>query len=197
MIFIKVFQKLSQFSGIVPLEHWVSRVAVNTCLNQIESEKVRPEVRHADLSIEEQAVVENLASSSAELAPDQRFASRQLVEHLLASVKPVERLAIDSPLGVQVEPGEVLRTVRREQVDPAALTPDDVKKIGQLLKVQAVFVGTVVEYEEGGEFVRSATLDSTKPGEWETLETEFTSHADPDPRMNPMVVPAAVEARKQ
>src|SRR5438270_10641223 len=30
MIFIKVFQKLSQFSGNVPLEHWVSRVAVNT-----------------------------------------------------------------------------------------------------------------------------------------------------------------------
>jgi RNA polymerase sigma-70 factor (ECF subfamily) len=95
MIFIKVFQKLSQFSGTVPLEHWVSRVALNTCLNQIESEKVRPEVRHADHSIEEQAVVENLASSSAELAPDQRFASRQLVEHLLASLKPVERLAID------------------------------------------------------------------------------------------------------
>src|SRR5438552_4590165 len=95
MIFIKVFQKLSQFSGKVPLEHWVSRIAVNTCLNQIESEKVRPEVRHADLSAEEQAVIENLATSSEELAPDQRFASRELVEHLLAALKPVERLAID------------------------------------------------------------------------------------------------------
>jgi len=95
MIFIKVFQKLPQFSGKVPLEHWVSRVAVNTCLNQIESEKVRPEVRHADLSIEEQAVIENLASSTDELPPDQRFASRQLVEHLLTTLKPVERLAID------------------------------------------------------------------------------------------------------
>ncbi|PYJ30704.1 MAG: RNA polymerase subunit sigma-24 [Verrucomicrobia bacterium] len=95
MIFIRVFQKLSQFSGKVPLEHWVSRIAVNTCLNQIESEKVRPELRHADLSEEERAVVENLAVSSGELAPDQRFASRQLVEHLLAALKPVERLAID------------------------------------------------------------------------------------------------------
>ena len=95
MIFIKVFQKLSQFSGSVPLEHWVSRVAVNACLNQIASEKVRPEVRHADLSVEEQAVIENLASSSEELTPDQQFASRQLVEHLLAALKPVERLAID------------------------------------------------------------------------------------------------------
>jgi len=95
MIFIKVFQKLSQFSGNVPLEHWVSRVAVNTCLTQIESEKVRPEVRHADLTVEEQAVVESLASSSEELAPDQQLATRQLVEHLLAALKPVERLAVD------------------------------------------------------------------------------------------------------
>jgi len=95
MIFIKVFQKLSQFSGKVPLEHWVSRIAVNTCLNQIEAEKARPELRYADLSEEEQAIVENLAASSRELAPDERFASRQLVEHLLGLLKPVERLAID------------------------------------------------------------------------------------------------------
>ncbi|SRR6266568_1481974 len=95
MIFIKIFQKLSQFSAKVPLEHWVSRIAVNTCLNQIQSEKVRPELRYADLSEEEQAVVENLAASSQELGPDQRFASRQLVEHLLTVLKPVERLAID------------------------------------------------------------------------------------------------------
>src|SRR6266478_3760656 len=95
MIFIKVFQRLSQFSGKVPLEHWVSRIAVNTCLNQIASEKVRPELRHADLSVEEQAVVENLAITTEELAPDQRFASRELVDHLLAALKPIERLAID------------------------------------------------------------------------------------------------------
>jgi len=95
MIFIKIFQKLSQFSGKVPLEHWVSRIAVNTCLNQIESEKVRPELRQTDLSEEEQAVVENLAVSSEELAPDRQLASRQLVEHLLQQLKPVERLVID------------------------------------------------------------------------------------------------------
>src|SRR2546423_15618514 len=95
MIFIRVFQKLSQFSGKVPLEHWVSRIAVNTCLNQIESERIRPELRHADLSMEEQAVIENLTASSEELTPDKRFASRQLVEHLLEALKPVERLAID------------------------------------------------------------------------------------------------------
>ena len=95
MIFIKVFQKLGQFSGKVPLEHWVSRIAVNTCLSQIEAEKVRPELRHADLSEEQQAVVENLASASDDLAPDRQLGSRQLVEHLLQLLKPVERLVID------------------------------------------------------------------------------------------------------
>jgi RNA polymerase sigma-70 factor (ECF subfamily) len=95
MIFIKMFQNLPQFSGKVPLEHWVSRIAINTCLNQIQSEKVRPELRQADLSEEEAAVVDNLATTSEELAPDKKFASRQLVEHLLDALKPVERLVID------------------------------------------------------------------------------------------------------
>ena len=95
MIFIKVFQNLAQFSGKVPLEHWVSRVAINTCLNQIAAEKARPELRQADLSEEEQAVVANLAASSDELAPDKQIAARQLVEHLLDFLQPVERLIID------------------------------------------------------------------------------------------------------
>ena len=95
MIFIKMFQKLPQFSGKVPLVHWVSRIAVNTCLNQIAFEKVRPEIRHADLTEEEQAVVETLATTSEELAPDKSLASRQLVEHLLTALKPAERLIVD------------------------------------------------------------------------------------------------------
>jgi RNA polymerase sigma-70 factor, ECF subfamily len=95
MIFIKVLQNLSQFSGTVPLEHWVSRIAVNTCLNQIQAEKARPELREADLSEEQTAVIRNLAATTAELAPDQSFASRELVEHLMNALKPAERLVID------------------------------------------------------------------------------------------------------
>jgi len=95
MIFIKIFQKLAQFSRTVPLEHWVSRIAINTCLNQIAAEKARPELRRADLSEEQAAVVDNLASSSEELGPDRQLASRDLVLHLLDALKPAERLVID------------------------------------------------------------------------------------------------------
>lgn len=95
MIFIKMFQNLPSFSGTVPLEHWVSRIAVNTCLNAIAAEKVRPELRHADLSEEQVAVVENLAASTKELGADQQLASRDLVTHLLGALKPAERLVIE------------------------------------------------------------------------------------------------------
>lgn len=95
MIFIKIFQKLDQYSGAVPLEHWVSRIAINTCLNQIAAEKARPELRRADLSEEQSAVVDNLAATSEELAPGRQLAARDLVAHLLDALKPAERLVLD------------------------------------------------------------------------------------------------------
>src|SRR3954447_7508284 len=95
MIFIKMFQKLDQYSGGVPLEHWVSRIAINTCLNQIAKEKARPELRRADLSEEQAAVMDNLAATTEEIAPDRQLASRDLVTQLLTRLKPAERLVID------------------------------------------------------------------------------------------------------
>ena len=62
VIFMKIFAKIDQFSGTVPFEHWVSRIAVNTCLNQLQAEKIRPELRWADLSEDEQRVQPNLAA---------------------------------------------------------------------------------------------------------------------------------------
>src|SRR2546430_4157004 len=50
MIFIKVFHKLNQYTGRMPLEHWISRIAVNTCLNALKAEKIRPEWRLRDFS---------------------------------------------------------------------------------------------------------------------------------------------------
>jgi RNA polymerase sigma-70 factor (ECF subfamily) len=110
MIFIKIFQKLDQYSGAVPLEHWVSRIAINTCLNQIAAEKARPELRRADLSEEQAAVVDNLAATSDELAPGQQLAARDLVEHLLDLLKPAERLVMDM-LYLQQKSVEEIRKV--------------------------------------------------------------------------------------
>jgi RNA polymerase sigma factor (sigma-70 family) len=89
---VKVMSHLDQFSGKVPFLHWVSRIAVNTCLNQIRHEKRRPEVRLADLSENEATVVEHLAASPGELDASEHVASKELVEKLLGTLKPADRL---------------------------------------------------------------------------------------------------------
>jgi len=94
MIFVKVFSKLEQFSGTVPLEHWVSRIAVNTCLNALQAEKIRPELRWADLSEEEEHVIQSLAATTEDLEPGQHLAARDLVERLLGHLSAADRLVI-------------------------------------------------------------------------------------------------------
>jgi RNA polymerase sigma-70 factor (ECF subfamily) len=93
-IFMKIFAKLDQFSGTVPLAHWVSRIAVNTCLNQLRTEKNRPELRWSDLDEEQEALLESLAASSDDLAPSHHVAARELVNKLLALLNPSDRLVI-------------------------------------------------------------------------------------------------------
>jgi RNA polymerase sigma factor (sigma-70 family) len=94
MVFVKVFGKIEQYNGSVPLEHWVSRIAINTCINQIKSEKVRPELRWADLSDEEKFVVETLAATENDLDAADAVAAREIVDELLARLSPVERLLV-------------------------------------------------------------------------------------------------------
>jgi RNA polymerase sigma factor (sigma-70 family) len=89
---IKVMSHLHQFSGKVPFLHWVSRIAVNTCLNQIRHEKRRPEVRLADLSEDEANVVEHLAATPGELDASDQVGSKELVEKLLGTLRPADRL---------------------------------------------------------------------------------------------------------
>lgn len=93
-VFAKIFAKLGQFSGLVPLEHWVSRIAINTCINQLKHEAVRPELRMSDLSEEEEAVVNHLASTHADLPGDRGNAAREVVDKLLGRLKPEERLVV-------------------------------------------------------------------------------------------------------
>jgi len=56
-------------SGTAPLEHWVSRIAVNTCIKQLRHERVRPEWRWADLSEREVAAVQALQSRRRNCLP--------------------------------------------------------------------------------------------------------------------------------
>ena len=93
-VFMKVFTRLDQYSGAVPLEHWVSRIAINTCLNQLAAEKVRPELRWSDLSEVQCQVLENLPSATGGPGPDEALAAREIVEKLLTLLSPRDRVLI-------------------------------------------------------------------------------------------------------
>ena len=95
MIFIKVFHKLNQYTGRMPLEHWISRIAVNTCLNALKAEKIRPEWRLGDFSEEIAAGIEKLAATEVETATnDDLELAKKLVTELIAQLSPEDRLVI-------------------------------------------------------------------------------------------------------
>jgi TolB-like protein len=49
-----------------------------------------------------------------------------------------------------IEPGQVSRAVKGESVtSPDQLTPEDLKRIGAALKVDGLFLGQVVDYQDG------------------------------------------------
>jgi len=94
MVFSKVFAHFDQYSGAVPFEHWVSRVAVNTCLNALRAEKCRPELRWADLSEDEADIMEKVAAISKDPAPADRMIARELANTMLETLSPRDRLIL-------------------------------------------------------------------------------------------------------
>jgi len=93
-IFLKMFTRLAQYQGNVPFPHWVSRIAVTTCIDQLRAQKRRPEFRWADLSENEAEVLSNVMTDERDVTPGDALAARELVHKLLGQLKPDDRLVI-------------------------------------------------------------------------------------------------------
>jgi RNA polymerase sigma-70 factor (ECF subfamily) len=93
-IFLKMFTRLDQYQGAVPFPHWVSRIAVTTCIDQLRAQKRRPEFRWADLSENEAEVLDNVLTDERDTTPGDALAAHELVHKLLGQLKPDDRLVI-------------------------------------------------------------------------------------------------------
>ena len=93
-IFLKMFTRLDQYQGSVPFPHWVSRIAVTTCIDQLRAQKRRPEFRWADLPENQAEVLENVMTDSRDITPGDALAARELVNRLLGQLKPDDRMVI-------------------------------------------------------------------------------------------------------
>lgn len=93
-VFMSILTSLRQYRGQVPFEHWVSRVAVNTCIDHLRKHRCRPELRWADLGKEEAESLQAMLADHAETSPENVAGARELVSRLLDSLDPQDRLLI-------------------------------------------------------------------------------------------------------
>ena len=98
-IFIKMFTRLDQYRGPQPFAHWVSRLAVTTCLDALRAQGRRPELRWADLSEEQAGVLDRVhadtpAESATGVAGTGGEAARELVQQLLATLPAADRTVL-------------------------------------------------------------------------------------------------------
>ena len=93
-IFMKLFARLGQYQGDAPLAHWVSRIAVTTCLDHGRAWQRRPELRWADLAEWETEFLERVTDDRNGERPGEGLATRELVEKLLGRLKAEDRRVI-------------------------------------------------------------------------------------------------------
>jgi RNA polymerase sigma-70 factor (ECF subfamily) len=90
-VLMKTFAKLHQFKGDAPLSHWVSRLALTTCLDRLRAQKIRPEVRRADLTQEESESLDAAWLTGSSPDASNAIAARDVVDRMLATLSPEDR----------------------------------------------------------------------------------------------------------
>ena len=93
-IFLKMFTRLDQYQGNVPFTHWVSRIAVTTCIDHLRAQQRRPEFRWADLSENEAQVLDHVLTNESDVTAGDALAASELVEKLISQLKPDDRTVI-------------------------------------------------------------------------------------------------------
>jgi RNA polymerase sigma-70 factor (ECF subfamily) len=92
-VWLKAFQKLKSYRGDAPFEHWLMRLALNTCYDFLRSHRRNRETPFSDLSDEEDNWLERFIRQP-ESASEHADAARSLVERVLEQLPPPARLVI-------------------------------------------------------------------------------------------------------
>lgn len=95
-VFVKVFSRLDRYEARdgIPFEHWLSRLAVRTCLDALRTERRRPQPADPPLSDAAGEWLETLRRDDASPPIDDVLAARELVDALLARLPPKDRLVL-------------------------------------------------------------------------------------------------------
>ncbi len=92
-VFMKVFASLDRFDSARPFENWLARITTNVCISQLRPERTRKELRWADLSEEQAALVETAANETEAFDPQAGPRASEVLDLLLASLSAGDRVA--------------------------------------------------------------------------------------------------------
>ncbi len=95
-VFVKLFSRLGQYEARpdVPFTHWVSRLAVRTCLDALRAERRRPEWRWSDFSEDEAVWLDYLIAETPAAPESAAMDARETVEKLVSQLAAPDRLVI-------------------------------------------------------------------------------------------------------
>ncbi len=93
-IFLKVFGKMGQFRWKQPFQHWVSRIALNTCYDRLRRQKNRRVHGMAELNLDEGTLLEHVGQASPRPPEGGGQLARELLTRLLDTLKPRERMIV-------------------------------------------------------------------------------------------------------
>lgn len=93
-VFLKAYTELSSYEGRGSFEGWLSRIATNTCLNELRSRKRHPESLVSDLTEDENSWLENLPAAVSVESPERNVIIADLTEKVLSKLSPDDRVVL-------------------------------------------------------------------------------------------------------
>jgi len=98
-VFMKMFSKLSQYSGPQAFEHWVSKIALHTCYDRLRRQETRKVMSFAELGTEERQFLQraeslNGSTNSPRSIEGTPGLAREVLEKLFSSLKPREQMIV-------------------------------------------------------------------------------------------------------
>lgn len=95
-VFLRAYTQLATYEGRGSFEGWISRIATNTCLNEIRKAKRHPEFYAADLTDDEQDWLETRLAGSS-LSDDyfeRGIIASDLADKVLGAIAPEDRMVL-------------------------------------------------------------------------------------------------------
>jgi RNA polymerase sigma-70 factor (ECF subfamily) len=94
-VFLKAYSQLSNYEGRGSFEGWLTRIATNTCLNELRTRKRHPESLVSELTDEEGSwLEEQLGGISTESSPERNVIIADLADKLLGRLSPDDRVVL-------------------------------------------------------------------------------------------------------